>query len=403
MVNLSVNFAGIELKNPLVVASSDNVRDIRQIRKAEEYGASAVIVKTLFPNDSVALQTKLRCYIDAKEGARYGSTGAKRISSEQALELLKVAKKESKIRIGISIPFFRPGDDEWCAYTAKRMMNAGADFVELNFSPQHPSHLEGMKKVEELVADPEKEVQKIIQDLPIWIAEATKTVKEAIKIPVITKISPMRTDVVAVAKAMERGGADAIDAINGMGGAFKVDIFDGGRPKLPTGSICFGGCTGAHLKPFAQGFVAQISKAVNVPVMGTGGIMNWNDAVEMMMFGATTVSFCTLLMIHGFEAITQIEKGLREFMEQQGYNDVADFKGAALPYFAASQVDCEIIPSVAKVNKERCTGCGICLRPAHCLATYMEDGKAKVNETDCQGCGTCFWLCPVEAISMIAL
>jgi dihydroorotate dehydrogenase/NAD-dependent dihydropyrimidine dehydrogenase PreA subunit len=406
MVDLSVNFAGVELKNPLVVASSDCVCDLRQIKKAEECGASAVILKAIFPPHSIALQSKLRIFIDAKGQALHGGAGARRLSHEEGMELMKAAKKETKIRIGANIPFFKLEDADFTAEVAKSMATAGADFIEVNITPQLPTHLGIMQKSEEVKAEPEKEVKRageLMRQLPTLALEATRIIKQAVKIPVVAKLTPEGVNAVSIAMAMERGGADAIDAIDSMGGAFKVDIFSRGKPKIPGAKNSVLRVSGAPMKPYAQGVVARVSKALKIPVMGTGGLMNWNDTVEMIMFGATTVSFCALLMIRGFEALMDIEEELRRFMVQQGYKNVSDFRGLALKYVALSTLECEVIPCVARIDEEQCTGCGICLRPAHCLAITMEDEVAVVNEAECLGCGTCSLLCPANAISMIAV
>jgi TPP-dependent indolepyruvate ferredoxin oxidoreductase alpha subunit len=125
--------------------------------------------------------------------------------------------------------------------------------------------------------------------------------------------------------------------------------------------------------------------------------------VEMIMFGATTVSFCALLMIHGFEALRGIEEKLREYMEQQDYRRIDDFRSAALQYVAPSMDACTANLSVARIDKEKCNGCGRCLEPAHCLAISLGDRKAIVNKTECLGCGTCFLLCSRQAVSMIEI
>jgi len=403
MVDLSLNFAGLELKNPLVVASSDATRDIRQIKKAEECGASAVITKAMLPPGSVGLRWLSRFYVDAEAGTVCGIGGGKMLSYDQALELIKAAKKETKIKIGANIPFHGLEELERCADVAKRAAKAGADFIELNFSPQVAGHLGSYLKSQEWKAQQGKETDilgAIMRDLPKWILEAVKTTKQVVNIPVIAKLCPEGVDVISMAKAMESGGADAIDAINAGGGAIKIDIFDRGRLIMPAAKSATLATVGAPLKTYAQGIVARISKVVKIPVMGTGGLMNWRDVVEMIMFGATTVSFCTLLLIHGFEAITEIEKGLRKFMMQQGYSYLEDFRGLALKHIVPSGHAFELIPSVARINEQECTGCGICLKPAHCLAISMDNGIAVVNETECLGCGTCSLLCPAHAISM---
>jgi dihydropyrimidine dehydrogenase (NAD+) subunit PreA len=222
------------------------------------------------------------------------------------------------------------------------------------------------------------------------VSEGASAIKRAVNVPVIGKIDPQKCDVVASALAMQRGGT------------FAIDIFNGGKSKVPATKKAIFMTIGAPYKPFAQGFVARVAQAVNVPILGSGGLMDWQDVVEMIMFGASAVSFCTLLLLQGFEAITNIEKSLRTFMEKQGYNAIGDFKGLALGNIAEDGSG-EIIPSLATIDKEKCTGCGICLKPAHCLATFMENGKAKVNETECLGCGVCTLLCPAGAVSMVEI
>jgi len=157
---------------------------------------------------------------------------------------------------------------------------------------------------------------------------------------------------------------------------------------------------GAPYKPFVQGFVARLARAINIPVLGSGGLMNWQDVVEMIMLGATAVSFCTLIMIRGFEAITEIEKGLRSFMEQQGYRRVEDFRGLALDHIVSEIQLTGLIPSVAEIDNDKCTGCGRCLKQAHCLAISQENDKAVVDPAECLGCATCSSLCPEGAVSM---
>jgi NAD-dependent dihydropyrimidine dehydrogenase PreA subunit len=108
-------------------------------------------------------------------------------------------------------------------------------------------------------------------------------------------------------------------------------------------------------------------------------------------------------MIHGFKALIEIDKGLRGFMEKYNYNRIEDFRGLGLKCIAPSLPLCDVIPSVAKIDIEKCTGCGVCLEPAHCLATSLEDGKAVVDEKECLGCGTCYLFCPTGAISMVEI
>jgi dihydropyrimidine dehydrogenase (NAD+) subunit PreA len=406
VVDLSANIAGLELKNPFIVASSDNTRDIRQIKQAEECGASAVILKAVLPPDSNELQSMLRVFVEAKEKIVYGTAGANRLTYDQGVELVRAAKKETNIKIGANIPLLITEDMQVMMDGIKRIADAGADFIELNYKPSimaRPAIMAMTRQRSSNIKEAEKEYEEYIHNLMTFVETRTRSVKQAIDIPIIAKLIPDGVDEVALAMAAERGGADAVDAIGSLGGAYNIDIFNNGRPKIPSALTGFFQINGAVLKPYSQAMVARISKAMNIPVIGTGGLTSWTDVVEMILFGAHAVSFCALFMIRGFEALAEIEKGLRKYMEQQGFKSIDDFRGTALQYAKPSISACEFIPSVAKIDREKCTGCGICLKPAHCLAISMENGKAVVDEAECCGCGTCFLLCSAEAVSLIKI
>ena len=302
------------------------------------------------------------------------------------------------------MPFQGPDELENYIDVAKRVAKAGADFIEMNFSPQVSAHAGAHLKAGEYQQDKEADILKAtMEDLPKWISEGVKATRQAIDIPVVAKLCPEGIDIVTIARIIENSGADAIDVINIGGGSMKIDIFNEGKPAMPGARNSSLATAGSPLKTFAQGSVARISKEVNIPIIGTGGLMNWIDVIEMMMFGATAVSFCTLLFIHGFQAITGIEKGLREFMEKQGYKRLEEFRGLALKHIAPSAHAFDFIPVVARVDGQSCNGCGICLKPAHCLAISINGDKATIDEEECLGCGTCSFICPSHAISIVEI
>jgi dihydroorotate dehydrogenase (fumarate) len=133
MVDLSVNFAGLELKNPFIVASSENVRDIRQIKKAEKCGASAVVLKAMGPPGSIRLNSVLRMYADVEGKALFGIGGSRWLSYDEGVKLVREAKAETNIKIGVNMAFPMSGDYQFVVEAAKRVAQAGADFIELNF------------------------------------------------------------------------------------------------------------------------------------------------------------------------------------------------------------------------------------------------------------------------------
>lgn len=383
-VDLSVNFAGLELRSPLIVTSSDASRALWQLKEAEKYGAAAVIIKAI-SIDPIALKSKTRIYIDKERNSIFGFGGSKRLSCDEGEKLIREAKRTINIPIGANIIYSRPENLDIYIKIAERVQEAGADFIEMNFFPS-------------TIGVPEDE------DIPKLIYEGVKAVKRVANVPVVAKLTPEGVDVVRAALAMEKGGADAIDAIDAISGAPMIDIYNRGRLLIEGVKNCVLWISGEYLRPIAQATVIKIAKAVKVPILGTGGITNWRHVIEMMMFGATATGLCTILMIRGFEVIKDIERGIKEFMETNGFNRVEDFRGLALKNIVSRSTEVELTQVVASVDKDRCNGCGLCIKPAHCglehRAIKIVDGKAEVEREQCLGCGACFYLCPTNAIRL---
>jgi dihydroorotate dehydrogenase (NAD+) catalytic subunit len=152
--------------------------------------------------------------------------------------------------------------------------------------------------------------------------EVVKAVREAYKKTLIVKLSPNVTDITEIARAAEASGADSVSLINTMLG-MAIDA-EKRRPKLSTVT---GGMSGAAVKPVALRMVWQVAKAVNIPVVGLGGIMNWCDAVEFMLAGATAIEIGTANFID--PAITvKVAEGINDYLERHGYKSVKEIIGA---------------------------------------------------------------------------
>ena len=152
-------------------------------------------------------------------------------------------------------------------------------------------------------------------------SEVTSAVREAWKRHLIVKLSPNVTSIVDIAKAVEDSGADSVSLINTLLG-MAVDV-ERRRPKLSTVT---GGLSGAAVKPVAVRMVWQVAKAVNIPVIGLGGIMNGHDALEFIMAGAHAIQVGTANFIN--PAVTmQIIDEIINFCERQGVSDINELVG----------------------------------------------------------------------------
>ncbi len=158
---------------------------------------------------------------------------------------------------------------------------------------------------------------------PRAAAEVTAAVRRRTTLPLIVKLTPNAGDVVAVARAVVDAGADALTLINTFP-AMVIDI-EARRPVLGWGS---GGLSGPALKPIAMKMVYDVAGAVDVAVIGCGGIMCGRDAVEYLMAGASAVQVGTATFRNPRAPLDVLE-GIEEFMEEHGVEDVAELVGAA--------------------------------------------------------------------------
>jgi len=153
-------------------------------------------------------------------------------------------------------------------------------------------------------------------------AEVTRAVRSATGKPVIVKLSPNVTDIAEIARAVEAAGADALSCINTLlGMSIDVETF---RPRLARG---VGGLSGPAIRPVAVRVVWQVAQAVSVPVIGMGGIMEPEDAVEFLLAGATAVAVGTANFVDPRSA-ERIADGLERFCAERGIARVADLIGA---------------------------------------------------------------------------
>ena len=155
-------------------------------------------------------------------------------------------------------------------------------------------------------------------------SEVVKAVREVYKKTLIVKLSPNVTDITEIARAVEGAGADSVSLINTLLG-MAIDA----EKRRPILSTVTGGMSGAAVKPIALRMVYQVSKAVKIPVIGLGGIMNWKDAVEFMLAGASAIQIGTANFID--PAITvKVADGINEYLDRHGFTSIKDIIGGLI-------------------------------------------------------------------------
>lgn len=154
------------------------------------------------------------------------------------------------------------------------------------------------------------------------VSEIVKAVRSAYKKTLIVKLSPNVTNIADMALAAEANGADSVSLINTLLG-MAIDA----ERRRPILSTVTGGMSGAAVKPIALRMVWQVAKAVNIPVIGLGGIMNWKDAVEFMLAGASAIQIGTANFIDPAVTI-KVEEGINDYLDRHGYKSVTEIIGA---------------------------------------------------------------------------
>lgn len=154
------------------------------------------------------------------------------------------------------------------------------------------------------------------------VSEIVKAVRSAYKKTLIVKLSPNVTNIADMARAAEENGADSVSLINTLLG-MAIDA----ERRRPVLSTVTGGMSGAAVKPIALRMVWQVAKAVNIPVIGLGGIMNWKDAVEFMLAGASAIQIGTANFIDPTITL-KVEEGINDYLDRHGYKSVTEIVGA---------------------------------------------------------------------------
>ncbi len=152
---------------------------------------------------------------------------------------------------------------------------------------------------------------------PDMASEVTAAVRKATSLPLIVKLSPNVTDITLIARAVEHAGADAISLINTLLG-MSIDI----KARRPVLANTFGGLSGPAIKPVALRMVWQAVRAVNIPVIGIGGIQNASDALEFLLAGAAAVQVGTATLVDPLASV-QILEGIRMYMKETGISDIS--------------------------------------------------------------------------------
>lgn len=362
-MDLSVNFLGLSLKNPIIVSAGPLTGSGSMMRKAIEAGAGAVVTKTIANEIRPNVRPRL---VKGREGLHNIE-----LYSGFTLEEWENEIAYAKIHGAVVIANILGHTSSEIAYIAQKVEQFGADAVELGVSCPHGEGLEGV------ISEPSK------------LYEFTKAVVDRIKIPVMVKLSSNTVNVVKLARAAEKAGASAISGIDTVRSIAGVDI-EKGRVLLPT----FGGYSGDAIRPIGLAAIASIAQATSIPICGIGGITNYEHILEYMMLGASTVQVCTSIILNGYEHISTLLDGLNGWMAQHSYRNFDEIKGMALVSLKSFE-EIKQEPYVSQpVRNCKSMQCNRCEKSCIWGAIKVNRENVRVDRKLCTGCGLCVSVCP---------
>jgi len=381
---LEVNFAGVRLRNPVILGSATPSWDGRTIKRGGLAGAGAVVPKTI--GSPEVFRQHPRCgrlhLVRYGRGRPFGMVNTEIYSTmtlEDWLDRELAIATEGGGKIIVSI-VAEPESKE-TAELARRLQDTGlVDMFELNVSCPMPDTQVGYR---------------VGQDVEL-VSTQIKAVKDVANLPVGVKMTPNIGDMVPIAQAAKNAGADFLTISNSVRSLAGVDI-ETGKPHLPA----YGGYTGPAIKPIIQRFVSEVARAVDIPISAIGGVRTWEDVVEYIMLGATTVQTVSTVMWDGYEALDKLIKGLRKFMVRKKYNSIEDFRGIALPHIVTIEEYATNPRKWATLERTKCHPCDLCFRVCFYDALYSDShGYPQIQHENCDGCGICVEVCPQQALSL---
>ena len=299
-INLSVKIAGIKLKNPVMVASGTFGYGEEYAKYIDLNKLGAIVVKglSLTPREGNPPPR-----IVETSAGMLNSIGLQNIGIDSFIneKLPFLEKFDTKVIVN----FFGDSIDEYCEVAKKVDSVSGIHGLEMNISC--PNKKEGWL---EFGTNP---------DLAFRVVSA---VRKNTKLPLIVKLSPNVTDITVIAKAVSDAGADAVSLINTLSG-MAIDI----KTRKPKLANIIGGLSGPAIKPVALKMVWQVAKTIKLPIIGVGGIMTYEDAIEFMIAGASAVQIGTANFIDPASS-EKIIDGLKLYCEQNSIRNINEIAGS---------------------------------------------------------------------------
>lgn len=372
-MDISTKVGSVCFDTPLILASGYITETPEIFLKTKPFGCAGMVTRSLRQNvPEDRLQVPVPRYAVFNSDTMLNCEWSNENVWTDWLNVWVQKVKETKAPIIVSLS---GRDIAGCCELVKSFNKLDVDAYELNISCVHSGILYGNLSIDK-------------QHLRALITR----VRKITNIPVWVKLS-YSSFMVEMAVNAERLGADAIVCTNAIGPGLLLDI-ETSEPKLGVKGGA-GGMSGRAIFPIALHSVYEISRSVNIPVVGVGGISNAEDVIQMMMAGASAVQIYTLVALKGPRVFEDIIKDLKQFFNRHPeYHSFSDLIGVSLKW--AEKYSFNSLRPI--IDSDKCTGCGLCLDccvfGAIKLTRQEDDRLIAVIGDNCNSCNACVGVCP---------
>lgn len=297
--SLTVSLAGLDLANPTMLASGILGYTAETFETVEKGGAGAIVTKSVALKPSEGYSNPTIVQVDS------GLVNAMGLPNPGIDEFVKeIRLAETRLRIPLIVSVYGFSAEEY-ATAAEKAVAAGADAVELNVSCPHVKHT-GSE----------------IGQNPDVLVKVVRRVKTLVEKPVFVKLTPNVTDIVEIAEAAQKAGADGLTIMNTVR-AMVIDV----ETMMPILANKTGGLSGPAVKPIALRHVFNVFERVTVPIIGCGGISDWQDAVEFLLAGASAVQIGTAIATEGPTVFRKVTRGIGSYLARKRIRSVREIVG----------------------------------------------------------------------------
>jgi dihydroorotate dehydrogenase (fumarate) len=356
-VNLSVDFLGLKLRNPLAITEGPLTRDAETIRWALQHELGIVFTKGIRPQAAVSPSP----YI-VKAGRSLMNADWSDIGFEAWIAQIRSLDRGMPFVVSIAKNYVTPAE---AVEIAVQLEAAGAPIISM------------------------------CDYVPEQLVETVRLARPRLKVPLMVKLPPFLRNLEQILEQLVQGGVDAIAAMDSIGPVLEIDI-ETGMPTLGSQDGT-GYLSGTAIRPVTVKYIYEISRFVDVPVVGVGGVSSARDVIEMVMVGATCVGMVAAPLLRGLGVFDRVAGDLRKLLAKLGVQDINAIRGLTHHRLREFSIDYE---RRSQIDYDLCNYCRLCAKVCFVRAITDTGERVLADRSRCVSCGLCASVCPVAAIEL---